>query len=443
MRRTIRCALAGAVCFGHGVASAQYLDEPRNRCAADLAGPDGVLNFFDIARFVQLHAAGSPQADVAAPWGVLDFFDIARYLEAFTRGCGVDADGDGIPDWAETNDGVCRGPFATGTDPLNPDTDGDGLSDGDEVFGTSEGLDLPALGADPFRKDVFIECDWFEGVFEGAYRNFRPRDAAVARVAAMFDAAPVPNPFGRPDGVRLHMDYGQGGVFIGGERLPGAPVFITFPGEFDHYKAAHFDPRRLGYFHYAVFANRYNSADNRSSGVAEIVGDDLMITMVDYLSNFNQSQTIAHELGHNLGLRHGGFENRNWKPNYNSVMNYRHQFAGIDFDGDTLGDGGLDYSSGRNAEIDESAVYEPAGVLGFPVDFNRDGIIQPTPYARNLNCPGAGAPCGSWGIDCADSVCNVLADHDDWGSIAWWRLDAAHRVNAEIADCEHAPQRAD
>ena len=30
--------------------------------------------------------------------------------------------------------------------------------------------------------------------------------------------------------------------------------------------------------------------------------------------------SIVHELGHNLGLQHGGDETCNYKPNYSSVM---------------------------------------------------------------------------------------------------------------------------
>lgn len=41
------------------------------------------------------------------------------------EGSGVDTDGDGLTDWEEVN--------KYGTDPLNPDTDGDGLKDGPEV----------------------------------------------------------------------------------------------------------------------------------------------------------------------------------------------------------------------------------------------------------------------------------------------------------------------
>src|SRR5439155_17957043 len=39
--------------------------------------------------------------------------------------------------------------------------------------------------------------------------------------------------------------------------------------------------------------------------------------------------TFLHELGHSVGLRHGGDEDTNWKPNYQSVMNYAYQFTGI------------------------------------------------------------------------------------------------------------------
>ena len=36
-----------------------------------------------------------------------------------------------------------------------------------------------------------------------------------------------------------------------------------------------------------------------------------------------------HELGHNLGLRHGGDDLPNFKPNYLSVMNYSFQLTGL------------------------------------------------------------------------------------------------------------------
>lgn len=439
MRRAFGHALVGVVLSCQTGAFAQYLDQPRSRCPVDIAEPFGVLDFFDVSKYLQWYVAGDLRADTTEPWGEINFFDLVRFLYFFNLGCDIDSDGDGIPDWAETNDGVFRGYFATGTDPHNWDTDGDGLSDGDEIFGTLDGLDLPALGADPLRKDIFVECDWFAGEFEGVYRDFRPRPEAIARVVEAFANAPVPNPYGAPDGINIHFDFGQGGVFTGGNQIPGNPLYITFPEQFDQFKEEHFDPRRLGYFHYAIFAYRYDSPTNRSSGVGHINGDSFMVTMVDYLTNFNQSQTIMHELGHNLGLRHGGFENRNWKPNYNSVMNYRHQFPGVDITGDSFGNGVLDYSRGFNFDLDENAIYEPDGVIGIPVDFNRDGVIQTTHYALNINCPFGGTPCGTQ-AQCWDSSCTILRDHDDWSNLNWLRLVGVRSGGpVEISRCRSEP----
>ena len=42
-----------------------------------------------------------------------------------------------------------------------------------------------------------------------------------------------------------------------------------------------------------------------------------------------QAGTLMHELGHNLGLRHGGDDHVRYKPNYLSVMNYAFQLTGL------------------------------------------------------------------------------------------------------------------
>ena len=42
----------------------------------------------------------------------------------------LDDDGDGLDDVNETNTGIYNGPNDTGTDPLDPDTDNDGICDG-------------------------------------------------------------------------------------------------------------------------------------------------------------------------------------------------------------------------------------------------------------------------------------------------------------------------
>ena len=54
-------------------------------CVADLTG-DGVLDFFDVQRFLSLFADGNLGADFAHD-GVLDFFDVLAYLGLFADGC--------------------------------------------------------------------------------------------------------------------------------------------------------------------------------------------------------------------------------------------------------------------------------------------------------------------------------------------------------------------
>jgi hypothetical protein len=62
----------------------------------------------------------------------------------------ADTDGDGLKDGVETNTGVFKSATDTGTNPLNPDTDNDTFKDGQEVFLGSNPLDANSKpGADP------------------------------------------------------------------------------------------------------------------------------------------------------------------------------------------------------------------------------------------------------------------------------------------------------
>lgn len=56
-------------------------------CPTDLAAPFGVLNFFDLAAYLDLFNATDPGADIAEPFGVVNFFDLVAYLNAFAEGC--------------------------------------------------------------------------------------------------------------------------------------------------------------------------------------------------------------------------------------------------------------------------------------------------------------------------------------------------------------------
>ncbi len=107
------------------------------------------------------------------------------------------------------------------------------------------------------------------------------------------------------------------------------------------YKYTYMDIARKQIFHYMLFANSQNANGSAgSSGLAELNGNDFIISVGNWGLNSNttadtnllinyQAGTIMHEFGHNLGIRHGGDVNDNYKPNYYSVLNYLYQLAGL------------------------------------------------------------------------------------------------------------------
>lgn len=54
---------------------------------ADLAGPIGFLNFFDVAAFIDLYNQQDVSADLAEPVGTFNFFDVAAYIDLYNAGC--------------------------------------------------------------------------------------------------------------------------------------------------------------------------------------------------------------------------------------------------------------------------------------------------------------------------------------------------------------------
>ena len=333
----------------------------------------------------------------------------------------IDSDGDRLPDPYETNDGIYRDPNHTGTDPFDPDTDGDGLLDGDELLGTQDGLDLPALGAHPLQMDILIEYDWLEDDIDSDFiHSHRPPTESLALLSRIFAGSDLENPDGST-GIRLIHDYGQGGAFTGGNLIADDDGLLSGEikeGEFASYKLENFAPNRHGYFHYVILAHRYGELTNSSSGIAELNGDDIIVTLggsygrIDFVA-----AAIMHELGHNLGLNHGGDSACNFKPNYNSIMNYRFEFLGVDDAScDTEPDGlpaNLDYSRGGRLPLDENDLNEPAGVCGSrPIDFNRNGIINSPviPVAANLNAYNNEVE------DCGGFL-TTLTDYNDWHNL--------------------------
>lgn len=103
------------------------------------------------------------EIDSSLPPGGSFVLDLSTGPLAVGAGVGLaDSDGDGAPDVYETNTGVFASAIDTGTDPANPDTDGDGLTDGAEVIGGTDpntpeaGAAIPALSPPGFGLFLFL-----------------------------------------------------------------------------------------------------------------------------------------------------------------------------------------------------------------------------------------------------------------------------------------------
>ena len=333
-----------------------------------------------------------------------------------------DSDGDRLPNSVETDTGVFVGTGNTGTDPFNADTDGDGIDDGDEVLGTLAGLALPNLGTSPLKQNLLLEFDWFDDANDCAAHSHQPTATAINGFEAAFANAPISNPDGTT-GIDVISDYGQGGAFTGGNLIADADGVIAggvFNTDYVNDKAANFAASRNGYFHYVLNPHRYNT-NSGSSGQASIFGDDMIVSLNCANSNTNVRNTIMHELGHNLNLRHGGNVDTNYKPNYNSVMNYLYQFPGVDTNCTPPGDGLLDYSHGTRISLNENSLNETLGTCGsgFPWDWNGNAVVE-TNVVFNLN-------------PLFDAALTTLTDSNDWANVAFGGVGGAGAGNRTIA----------
>ncbi len=347
----------------------------------------------------------------------------------------TDTDGDRIPNALETNTGTYVSAADTGTSPTNSDTDGDAIRDGDEVLGTTGGLNLNALGARATKKDLLFEFDWFNDNLDPgvcAAHSHRPTATAIGKLTTAFANSPMTNPDGTT-GVKVIADYGQGGAFTGGTLVADADGVINGgvnDPEFAAIKAARFAANRQHYFHYVLNPHRYITPfGSSSSGQAEINGNDLVVSLYCYGSDTNVANTIMHEVGHNLGLFHGGDASaRNDKPNYNSIMNYEFQFPGIDSNCVPGGDGNLDYSRGTRASLNESALSETAGLCnGVDVDWNHSGSINSGTVPADIN-PWYSNYFGG------DGFLQTLTDFNDWTHINFGGLSQADGASVKAPE---------
>ncbi len=362
------------------------------------------------------------------------------------------------------------------------DSDHDGIPDSAKVAGgTFAGLDLYAMGARPGRKDMFIQVDHLAAnpVTKEQEIVTVPADAALRKIVDAFT----------PHAIATHFDAGtlysgvQDPTRYNLDGLSHARPFSVCTQAIEvaascrsllSYYTQHVDPRRRGVFRYALFGSSFeNDGSSGLTGFAELPGNKLLVTLHGVLApslgamglqmrtNF-QASTLMHEIGHTLGLKHGGDDYYlNYKPNYLSVMNYLYSFSGVPTSGTNsdaieryyqdrnyLGSGvevpntlvpntryspksypdsalpngpttdtfKVDYSNGTGASLDENALIESAyigrgagssaAVFG---DWNYDGVLKAGAYQFSLTgqTDEFGRP-----------MYTVLRDFNDWAYIA-------------------------
>ena len=330
------------------------------------------------------------------------------------------------------------------------DNDCDGLADEWEQNGYNINgdaiVDLTFPGANKDRKDIYVELDYMK---DGT-KDHTPRTGVVQAVIDAFNAAPVSNPGGQPDGINLHI--------LVNEPIPHVDSITMWSG-FDALKDTWFGENSVerskpftmqakdNTYHYVLFIHKYNGGT--SSGLAELPGDDLVVSLGASIwgsvgghnvgSLDQQKGTLIHELGHNLNLRHGGNVDENCKSNYLSVMNYMFQFSNY------VSDRRLDYSRSQLNTLNESALSEPMGISPAssppgqksiwglnglpwitpplsqsinPIDWNKNGAIS---GSQSLNINNLGANSG-----CPSTLKTPLGGFADWGNLMFWGVTGGH-----------------
>ena len=224
-----------------------------------------------------------------------------------------------------------------------------------------------------------------------------------------------------------------------------------------------------------------NGTPRSNSGVSDIGGGDLMVTLGlwddSVGSAFMQASTLFHELGHNLDLGHGGdiADPANCKPNYQSSMSYLFQVRGlasadgvpnIDYSGAALGDlneGNLKESDGlgggalpylprwyalaSSSFLDSFLNTTPAtkhcdgtpildgakmvrvdgtSLTASPLDWNADGNTLGTMLSQDLNFNGATNPAAG----------PAFKGYNDWGNITLQQVGARRSASASSADVQ-------
>jgi hypothetical protein len=301
---------------------------------------------------------------------------------------------------------------------LRQDTDGDGLPDVWEKNGYTENgtfVNLPAMGADPLHKDLFV---WMDYMIRPDSVNLAPSQTVINNIKTAFANAPVQNPDGAT-GINIHPVLGNQVTYV--ETLGVAGDYTQVWTQFDSLKQDFFNQAYAKAFRYMIWANTYNQGT--SSGLArDIPAMDFIVSLGGWGTpggtDWQKLGTFIHELGHCLGLTHGGSNHVNYKPNYLSIMSYFFQTSGLYRNGH-WGDAGFpanyDYQRVNTPSLNENSLTEANGLSGADdvstygtlyyynltwteafaanaagaIDWNKNSIIDVDPVSVDLNHDGS------------------------------------------------------
>lgn len=322
------------------------------------------------------------------------------------------------------------------------DSDGDGLPDGWETSGIPlEGgktLPLYAWGADPHKKDIFLQLNWMKSEMEtkgctDAYG--RPR-AAVEKVTGYTSCTGLSSRSHAPTmealedlvrlfrthGINLHIDAGdmvlgmpwEAGGF-GGPTIDYEPYYFgTYDGDADHGKlksqlelveGARQSVFRLG----TIVDYLWQQPDGtpvRISGLGQMPGTSFTVGNFEGMNSNHVRNTILHEMGHTLGFDHAGrfypgnpLNGKNYVPNHVSVMNYLYQWSVFDYLNHPATEAGpvstVPYSCAQGCFVGQYAVDEEWGHLrigNLPIGTVTDSMFLPTPPVRPTPPPAPEKP---------------------------------------------------
>lgn len=289
------------------------------------------------------------------------------------------------------------------------DADGDAIPDSIE----SQAWYTQA-GGSPQQKDVWVECDYMK-------KSVKKRAKLRNRAQGVFGRAPVVG------GVRLHLVFD--------DKIPFDPQWgdISTPEgatEFlDEVEASYlqrFDGRPFTggnagtmrpYMHYCMFVDSIGA--DGTSGISFGIPSQVFVVSVGQYRDLlpkaalraYETGTFLHELGHNLGLTHGGDNpgrHATYKPNYLSVMNYHFQLAFVRLRGGVPEYFNYwDYARAKANTLNEKKLREGDGI-----SLPAEAVFADTPQADELLgvsiCPDEGFIAFRWNapvdFDCDGAI---------------------------------------